>query len=102
MPDSREAIGRYYSLCLLPRRETWEWFSNPHALSSSTSSQSPGVVVKYFSSLIPSLFASLLALFFTIQFDNSAGNPFLHYQSPLCLAFTCRTELSVSEICLPH
>lgn len=63
MPDSREAVGKCYSLYLLPMRETWEWSSNPHSLSSSTSDQSPGLVVKYFSSLIPSLFAFLLANF---------------------------------------
>lgn len=63
MPDSREAVGKCYSLYLLPMRETWEWSLNPHSLSSSTSDQSPGLVVKYFSSLIPSLFAFLLANF---------------------------------------
>lgn len=60
-PERQEVNVIVSAFC--PCGETWEWSSNPHSLSSSTSSQSPGLVVKYFSSLIPSLFASLLANF---------------------------------------
>lgn len=85
--DSRQPLSRCYYLCPWPCRKLGN--SDPHSLIFLV--QSPGLIVKYFSSLYPVHF--LLLCWVTFILHHSVQLPPGKHRLHSVLAFTCRREL---------